>query len=169
MAVLKRILVATDFGQAADVALNYARELARTFGASLDVLHVCENVLTRGVGSDGFVLDCADLQCDVEQAARKHLDSLLSAEDRTMLHAKTIVVTSNMPALAIVDVARQTKADLIFMGMHGRESVVHLSMGSVADRVVRTAPCPVLSVRHSAREFVFSDALTRSCVSSPSS
>ena len=94
MRVLKRILVATDFGQAAEVALKYARDLARTFGASLDVLHVCENALTRGVGIDGFVLDYANLQRDLEQTAQKQLDSLLSAEDRTMLQAKATVVTS---------------------------------------------------------------------------
>ena len=159
MVVLKRILVATDFGDAAGVALNYGRELARKFGADLDVLFVCENVLTRGIGSDGFVPNYTDMQDDMERAARKRLDSVLSDEDRTELKAKAIVLTSNAPASAIVDYAKETRADLILAGTHGRGAVAHLVMGSVAERVVRTAPCPVLTVRHPEREFVHPDAL----------
>jgi nucleotide-binding universal stress UspA family protein len=159
MVILKRILVATDFGEAADVALNYGRELARVFGASLDVLHVCENTYTRGFGVEGIVIACPDLQRDLEEAARKQIDSLVSDEDRTILKAKAVVLTSNTPALAIVTYARDTRADLILMGTHGRGAVAQLLTGSVAERVVRTAPCPVLTVRHPEREFVLPDAL----------
>ena len=70
MIVLKRILVATDFGDAAEVALNYGREFARVFGANLDVLHVCDNAMARGFGADGFVTTYPDLQRDLEAAAR---------------------------------------------------------------------------------------------------
>lgn len=159
MVVLKRILVATDFGEAAGVALNYGRELARTFGASLDVLHVCDNVLTRGLGADGFAATYPDLQVEVEAAARKHLDALLSDEDRLQLRATPVVVTSNATAAAICHYAAENRIDLILMGTHGRGAVAHLLVGSVAERVVRTAPCPVLTVRHPEREFVLPDAL----------
>jgi nucleotide-binding universal stress UspA family protein len=159
MVVLKRILVATDFGEAAGVALDYGRELARTFGASLDVLHVCDNVIARGLGVDGFTVDYTTLQREVEAAARKQLDALLDEEDRTMLHAKPMLVTSSTPASAIVEYAQQSNADLILMGTHGRGAVAHFLMGSVAERVVRVAPCPVLTVRHPEREFLRPDAL----------
>ncbi len=159
MVILKRILVATDFGEAADVALNYGRELAHVFGASLDVVHVCENSLTRGFGVEGVVLACPDLQRDLEQAARKQLDSRVSDDDRARLRTKTVVLTSNTPAGAIVGYAEETRADLILMGTHGRGAVAQLFTGSVAERVVRTAPCPVLTVRHPEREFVLPDAL----------
>src|SRR5712691_5837612 len=159
MISLRRILVATDFGDAAEVALNYGREFARTFGASLDVLHVCDNALARGFGADGFVTDYSDLQRDLEAAGRRQLEALLNDEDRAMLKAKPVLVTSTTPALAIVEYAKEWRADLILMGTHGRGGMAHLLMGSVAERVVRFAPCPVLTVRHPEREFVMPDAL----------
>ena len=159
MIALKQILVATDFGEAAGVALNYGREFARLFGASLDVVHVADNAIARGLGVDGFTVDYSDLQRDLEAAAHKHLDALLDDEDRTMLKAKPVVLISGSPAIAIVQYAKESRADLILMGTHGRGGVAHLLMGSVAERVVRIAPCPVLTVRHPEREFVLPDAL----------
>jgi|SRR5262249_39159055 len=159
MIALKRILVATDFGEAAEVALNYGREFARTFGASLEVLHVAENIANRGLGPDILAVDWSALQRDIEAAARRQLDELLDEEDRTMLRANTVFVISNTPALTIVEYARKSQADLILMGTHGRGGMAHLVMGSVAERVVRLAPCPVLTVRHPEREFVLPDAL----------
>jgi nucleotide-binding universal stress UspA family protein len=159
MIALKRIVVATDFGEAAEAALNYGREFARTFGARLDVVHVCESVITRGIGIDGFAFNYADLQRDLEAAARRQLDARLDNEDRTMLNAKPVLLISNSPALALVQYATDSAADLILMGTHGRGVVAHLFMGSVAERVVRLAPCPVLTVRHPEHEFVLPDAL----------
>jgi len=66
---------------------------------------------------------------------------------------------STSPAMAIVDYAREAHSDLIIMGTHGRGAMAQLLMGSVAERVVRTAPCPVLTVRHPEHEFVLPDAL----------
>jgi nucleotide-binding universal stress UspA family protein len=159
MVTLKRILVATDFGDAADIAFAYGRELARNFGASLDVLHVADNVLARGFAAEGFMASYPELQRDVEEAAARRLDALVCDEDRAVLGARTIVRTSSSPALAIVDYAREARIDLIIMGTHGRGAMAHLLMGSVAERVVRTAPCPVLTVRHPEHEFVLPDAL----------
>ena len=64
-----------------------------------------------------------------------------------------------MPAHAITEYAKEAAVDLIVLGTHGRGAVAHLLMGSVAERVVRTAPCPVLTVRHPEHEFVLPDAL----------
>jgi nucleotide-binding universal stress UspA family protein len=159
MIALKRILVATDFGEAAGVALTYSRELARQFGASLEVVHVADNVMAGGSGADGFIVDLSDTQRNLESGALRQLDALVDEEARSMLKAKTILLTSNSPALAIVDYAKESQADLIVMGTHGRRGAAHLLMGSVAERVVRIAPCPVLTVRHPEREFVMPDAL----------
>jgi nucleotide-binding universal stress UspA family protein len=166
MIALTRIVVATDFGEAAEAALNYGREFARTFGASLDVVHVCESAMTRGIGIDGFAFNYADMQRDLEAAARRQLDALLDDEDRTMLNAKPVLLISNSPAGAIVQYARDSAADLILMGTHGRGGMAHLFMGSVAERVVRLAPCPVLTVRHPEHEFVLPDALVAAAQSS---
>jgi len=159
MVTLKRILVATDFGEAAGVAFAYGRELARTFGATLEVLHVVDNVFARGFAAEGYMAAYPALQRDVEDAAARQLDALLCDEDRAELGATGIVRASTSPALTIVEYARETSADQIIMGTHGRGAMAHLLMGSVAERVVRTAPCPVLTVRHPEHEFVLPDAL----------
>ncbi len=159
MIALKNILVATDFGEASDAALTYGRVLARCFHAKLHVLYVCENVFTRGLGSDAYVAVFPDLQKDVEDTSRKQLDELLTDQDRRDLAVKPTVITSNMPALAIVQYAKDAEVDLVVMGTHGRGAVAHLLMGSVAEKVVRTAPCPVLTVRHPEHEFIVPDTV----------
>jgi nucleotide-binding universal stress UspA family protein len=159
MISLKHILVATDFGEASDAALAYGRELARAFNADLEVVHVVENVLTRGFGAEGYVASYPELQEEVEEAANRQLTALLSEEDRRVLKATSVMLKSNTPAFALVGYAREHNADLIIMGTHGRGAIAHLLMGSVAERVVRTAPCPVLTVRHPEHEFLIPDAL----------
>lgn len=159
MIALKKILVATDFSEPSEAALSYGRELARNFGASLTVLNVVDNILTRAYGSDGIVLVDPELQREIEDAARRQVDALLFDEDRKTLGAIGVVLTSTSPSATIVTYARDEKFDLIVMGTHGRGAVAHLLMGSVAERVVRTAPCPVLTVRHPEHEFVLPDAL----------
>jgi nucleotide-binding universal stress UspA family protein len=159
MMSLKTILVATDFGEAADAALAYGRELARTFGAQLDVLYVVENVLARAYGAESYIASYPELQDEVESSARLQLDLRLTDDDRTALRAKTVMITSNSPAQTIVSYAKEHEIDLIVMGTHGRGAMAHLLMGSVAERVVRTAPCPVLTVRHPEHEFVLPEPL----------
>jgi nucleotide-binding universal stress UspA family protein len=87
---------------------------------------------------------------------------MLTAADRKDLHAKPAVRTAINSAGAIVDYAREVNTDLIVMGTHGRGAVAHLFMGSVAERVVRTAPCPVLTVHHPEHEFVVPNAVSES-------
>jgi nucleotide-binding universal stress UspA family protein len=158
MIALKDILVATDFGEPADAALTYGRELARTYGATLHVVHIVDDVYLR-LGGDAYVAVLPDLQRDAELAAQRHLDALLVDNDPDPLPVKKVTLTSAAPATAIVDYAKANGIDLIVIGTHGRRAVAHLLMGSVAERVVRTAPCPVLTVRHPEHEFVRPDTL----------
>ena len=159
MIALKKILVPTDFGEAADAALNYARALARNFGASIDVLHVADDVSSRMFAGEVFMAMPPTLQKDVEDMARKQLDARLIDNDPDPLPVRPIVLSSNAPALTIVNYAKETGTDLIVMGTHGRGAMAHLLMGSVAERVVRLAGCPVLIVRHPEHEFVVPDTL----------
>ena len=158
MILLKKILVATDFGEASDSALSYGRDLARTYGAKLHVLHVAENLFAR-YRDDGSMVVLPQMQTDVENAARKRLEGLVTDEDRTMLRAEPVVLTALGTAEAIVEYAKAHTVDIIVMGTHGRRALSHLLMGSVAERVVRMAPCPVLTVRHPEHEFLAPDAL----------
>ena len=153
---IKNVLVATDFSEPSDAALNYGRELARSFDATLHVLHVADSIFMQ-YGGESYL--APELQYDVEEAARKQLDALLDEEDRTALHAKPVIMMATAKPAAIVHYASQNRIDLIVMGTHGRGAISHLLMGSVAERVVRTAGCPVLTVHHPEHEFVLPDAL----------
>ena len=159
MIAIKNILVGTDFGEASGAALAYGRAFARAFGGTLHVLHVVDDVSTRAATAAGFGVDFEQVQREMEDAARTDLNALLSDEDRRDLRAKAVVLTSTTPALSIVQYARDAQVDLIVIGTHGRGAVSHLFLGSVAERVVRMAPCPALTVRHPEREFVLPDAL----------
>ena len=158
MIALKHVLVATDFSEASEAALTYGRHFARTFGAALHVIHVVENVMAR-FAADAYPVLLPDIQKDVEDAGEKRLQGALSSEDFSDLHALPVIRSSVSPAAAIVEYAKDAKIDLVIMGTHGRGAVAHLLMGSVAERVVRTANCPVLTVRHPEHEFVVPDAL----------
>ena len=154
MILLKTVLVATDFSEASDAALAYGRALARSFGAALQVLHVAEDLITRTIGAEQYVMGYPDAQREIEAAARQQVDALLTDDDRRDLSAKGVVFTSSRPAWAIADYAKDANVDLIVMGTHGRSGISHLMMGSVAEHVLRTAPCPVLTVKHPEHEFV---------------
>ena len=148
MIQLKNILIATDFSDASEAALTYARALAQTFNADLHLLHVMENTFLRPIPTEPLAL---------KAAVYNRLNTRLTDADRAALRARAIVEVSDEPAAVIVEYAKSFPIDLIVTGTHGRRGAVHVLMGSVAERVVRTAPCPVLTVRHPEREFVFAD------------
>jgi universal stress protein A len=159
MITLKHILVATDFGEPADAALTYGRELAGRFGGTLHVLHVAENIYFTPFGADNCAAVAPDLQRTLEESARLRLDELVLDSDGSGPPTRTVVMTSVSPASAIIDYAKENLIDLIVLGPHGRGALAHLLMGSVAERVVRLASCPVLTVRHPQHEFVSADIL----------
>jgi nucleotide-binding universal stress UspA family protein len=155
---IKNVLVATDFSEPSAVALDYGRELARTYGAKLHVLHVVEDLRWR-YATDMAPTALVGVQEDVEASAASRLDALVTDEDRQQLCAHTVALTAIAPSEAIVQYAKSEGADVIVMGTHGRNGLAHLFMGSVAERVVRLAPCPVLTIRHPEHEFIAPDAL----------
>ena len=132
-----RILVPTDFSASSAAALDYARTLAARFGASLHLLHVLENDFLRPMVADPRAADTAAL---------RQLGELLTAEERRR-GAVTVVRRSDAIAEEIVDYARSSGVDLIVIGSHGRTGLAHFLKGSVAERVVRNAPCMVLTSR----------------------
>jgi nucleotide-binding universal stress UspA family protein len=159
MMTLKRILVPTDFGEAAGTALSYGRALAHAFGATLHVLHVTQDVFAPSLGvemANGPAV--LDLQREVDSFAREELERLVQKEGGGP-PTRSLTLTSNAPAGLIVQYAKNQQIDLIVMGTHGRKAMERFLMGSVAEKVVRTAPCPVLTVRNPEREFVLADTL----------
>ena len=158
MILVKNILVPTDFGEASDVALAYGREFAMRFGATLHVVHVAEQIFLNA-GAESYASMAPDLQDELEASARARLDELLIDSDGSGPPTTRALLTTSSPAYAIVNYAREHNIELIVMGTHGRGALAHLVMGSVAERVVRTAPCPVLTVRHPEHEFIRPDTL----------
>jgi universal stress protein A len=158
MMVVKKILVCTDFSEPSAVALEYGRSLARTFGASLRVLHVVEHMATRYYIDVGYIA-LPDLEKELEDSARQQLAAIVTDDDRRTLHAEPIVRSAASAAQAIVDDARDQGIDVIVVGTHGRGGVSRVLLGSVAERVVRTAPCPVLTVHDHERALLEPDAL----------
>lgn len=147
MIALKSILLPTDFSDPSGTALTYARAFAETFGASLHLMHVIDEALF-------FAWEAPPLaREDIEASARNQLDKLLPGVDRERLDARLVLRTGS-PFVEIVRYAREQRVDLIVMGTHGRGPIAHMLMGSVAEKVVRKAPCPVLTVRHPEHEFV---------------
>jgi universal stress protein A len=143
----KRILVPLDFSDASTRALEHATAIADRFGASLEMLHVIPNpfVSTAATLYVGMPLP-QDFLDELERDARQRMDSALTVAERERVKAHSVVMSGD-PLFAIVEHARVGGVDLIVMGTHGRTGMAHLLIGSVAERVVRTAPCPVLTVR----------------------
>jgi nucleotide-binding universal stress UspA family protein len=141
-----RILVPTDFSAPSDIALEYARTLARHFAAKLHVLHVIEETpLESALGAEALVPPTPAVRTERLQNALERLSHRITEDDRRELAAKTEVVFGK-PSHTIVDYASDNGFDLIVMGTHGREGIAHLLMGSVAELVVRSARCPVMTV-----------------------
>ena len=158
MVVLKNLLVASDFSPPSAVALDYGRELARSYGATLHVLHIVLNVMVQYSPEVGMTSPV--LQENLENDAWRELEAQVTQDDRQTLNIVAAVESTVNVADGIVDYARRHAIDLIIVGTHGRSAVKQFLMGSAAERVVRTAPCPVLTVRERERDFLAPDALT---------
>jgi nucleotide-binding universal stress UspA family protein len=147
MARFTRILVPTDFSPASEAALAAATELADRFGASIHLLHVLEDPYsTSAYATEVYGFLPPGLRETWQENAEKRLQALMPRDQGTRSGGSYAVVFG-APARAIVDHAHGAGIDLIVMGTHGRSGVAHLLLGSVAERVVRTAACPVMTVR----------------------
>ena len=149
MLQFKTILVATDFSQTSEHALEYARALATSFGGTLHLLHVVPDPVIASAWSEAYAYDLTGL------GERLRLDAERQLAEKVQTIRDVVVTTEALvgrPAAIIGLTAAERGADLIVMGTHGRSGVTHFIMGSVAERVVRSAPCPVLTVRDPASE-----------------
>ena len=131
-------------------APGHLRAVAERFGASLNLVHVLEDpVVTGAFGAEVYVPETPGMHEGLYKDAMMRLEHRMPATLRRELHGTTEIIAGTA-AKAIAEYARDRGMDLIVMGTHGRSGVAHVLMGSVAERVVRTAPCPVLTVRSEA-------------------
>lgn len=144
---ISRILVPTDFSPDADAAFAYALELANALGASVDLLHVVEDPMAAGVWSSPmYTAAVTGLQINLVRDAKEQLRRCVPMIAGVRFGVFRHVLVGN-PAVEIVEMAHERASDLVVMGTAGRSGLSHLLAGSVAERVVRTAPCPVLTVK----------------------
>ena len=145
---IQRILFATDFSHNNDAALEYAFALAERFGASLQLLHVLEDpFVTDGMAAEAYISEAPALRSAMLQDAQERLRHRAAPREAAGMHIDTEVLFGH-GARTIAEYAAERGIDLIVIGTHGRTGFAHLLLGSVAERLVRTAPCPVLTVRH---------------------
>ncbi len=149
---LKRILVPTDFSDNAKLSLNYGCAFAEMFGAELHLLHVLQDLVAIVPEPGLAFLPPGDFTRELQQSAEKALAELPDAE---WSRGKQIVRATRQgpPFLEIVRYAKENEIDMIVLGTHGRGGLAHMLMGSVAEKVVRKAPCPVLTVRPEGHQF----------------
>jgi nucleotide-binding universal stress UspA family protein len=142
----KTILAPTDFSPASEVGLEYAIDLARQFHARLVLMSAVEvPALMIGPHSYETSMYLDTLRDELQQTAEKRLAEWAGIARKRTLEAQT-VLSVGAPHQLILQAAKKFKVDLIVMSTHGRTGVSHLLLGSVAEKVVRTAPCPVLTV-----------------------
>lgn len=139
------ILFATDFSENSELAFDYAMTLARQFSAKVEIVHVInEPVDLRGFYVPHVSFD--NLEKEIEEGAEKMMDKFCRAKLADFTDFTTHICTG-VPYEEILRKATETEASLIVLGTHGRSGLDHLLFGSTAERVVRQATCPVLTVR----------------------
>jgi nucleotide-binding universal stress UspA family protein len=152
MLQLRRILVPTDFSTFSRCALDYGCAFAERFGAELHLLHVVDDYFLLAPEANLALPDRDQYRKDLVDAAERELQKHPAPGACTGAVLRKIVVGTAF--LEIIRYAREETIDLIVIGSHGRSGLSHVLLGSVAERVVRKADCPVLTVRPGQHRFV---------------
>jgi nucleotide-binding universal stress UspA family protein len=148
---IRTILFPTDFSQGARAAMDYALSLSRDYNARLILLYVIQDISI----AEWYIpssISAADLVADMEKSAWKEMDKW-SAEASAQVKSTEKIVVRGVPFVEIIRTAKEKDADMIVIGTHGRTGIDHMLFGSTAEKVVRKAPCPVLTVRVAGKEF----------------
>jgi nucleotide-binding universal stress UspA family protein len=143
---IKRILHASDFSPASRSALKVARDLARALKAQLILCHAYEALPPLGGEASIPSSLFSQIMTSAREGATRQLEKLAKATRGGGVRVATVLV-EGPPAMAVIRVAKRKGAHLIVVGTHGRTGVQRMLMGSVAERIVRLSPCPVLTVR----------------------
>lgn len=150
---LHHILVPTDFSKFSEAALAYAVAFAEKFGAELHLLHVVQDLAMMVPDTVNVVPPLGPSLEQLTSAVRQALDRVVRENQLERFPVRK-EVREGSAFHEIIQYAQQQNVDLIVMGTHGRSALVHALLGSVTEKVVRKAPCPVLTIRHPEHEFV---------------
>lgn len=150
MIPIKRILVPTDFSEPAASALKWATTLAKEFEGQVYLLHVVPEPYAYPWGTELSTMPLNDILEQSEQSAEERMHQL-AAETGLPLDRVVTRALIGTPVDQILSTIAENKIDLVILGTHGRGMVGHLLLGSVAERVVRRSPVPVLTVHGDVR------------------
>ncbi len=148
---IKTILFPTDFSNGARAAMDHAISLAKDYQAKLILLYVIQDISI----AEWYIpssLSVADLVEDMQKSARQEMDKWIAEVSKQVKDVEKMVVRG-VPFVEIIQTAKERNADLIVIGTHGRTGIDHMLFGSTAEKVVRKASCPVLTVRIAGKEF----------------
>lgn len=152
MITVKKILFPTDFSPCAKHALKYALSLATLFKAKLYILYVVPK-MNVSISAGGVMYPAFKIYEDLEGKAKKKMHHLIPKRFLDQIEVKNIIVRGT-PYVEIIKSAKKHNIDLITIATHGRTGMSHALIGSTAEKVVRKAPCPVLTIKHPEHEFV---------------
>ena len=153
MTDIKKILVPIDFSDYSINALKYAISFAKSFSAEVILTYVVEPFI---YAADFTMSQAAipDIDTDTRERAYNELKKLISNEIKEELPSE-IIIRTGKPFIEINDLAAEKNVDLIIIATHGYTGVEHLLFGSTAEKVVRKAPCPVLTLREPIKGFKY--------------
>ena len=152
MPQIQRIVVPIDFSEYSKRAFRYAIDFAKTFGAEMILVYVVEPIVYPADFSFGQVA-LPSMERELQDRSSEQLSALIAKEVPEGMPARC-VIRSGKPFVEIIQLAKEENADLIIIATHGHSGIEHVLFGSTAEKVVRKAPCPVLSIRSPEREFV---------------
>ncbi len=156
---IKKILVPIDFSDYSKSALKYAVNFCKNFNAEMILIYVVEPVIYPPDFSMGQIA-IPSVNAEWDERARQELDKLAKEEIPDSVPVKTIIKTGK-PFLEIIENAGELDVDLIIIATHGRTGVEHILFGSTAEKVVRKAPCPVLTLREPIKGFKYKDGMKK--------
>ncbi|MBA4391018.1 MAG: universal stress protein [Syntrophus sp. (in: bacteria)] len=142
--MFKKILCPLDFSEFTGEIVEYAVSIARNFGAELHFLHVIPN-LNYFTPYESFLTpeNLIAIENNIEAAVDKDFDKIMNIIDMSVKK----IVKNGAPFVEIIEYVKAESIDLVVMGTHGRSGIEHILIGSVAEKVVRKSPCPVLTIR----------------------
>ena len=156
---IKKILVAIDFSDYSHSSLKYAANFAHKFNAEITLIYVVEPVIYPPDFSMGQIA-IPSVNAEWDLKAKEELEKLAKQEIPEGIKV-SIILKTGKPFLEIIDTAAEENVDLIIIATHGHSGVEHILFGSTAEKVVRKAPCPVLTLREPIKGFMFKEEMKK--------
>jgi len=157
---IKKVLVPIDFSDYSKSALKYAVNFAKSFNADIILIYVVEPIIYPPDFSMGQIA-MPSINTEWDDRAKDELQKLAKNEIAGVASVKTIIKTGK-PFVEIIETAKEENVDLIIIATHGHSGVEHILFGSTAEKVVRKAPCPVLTLREPLKGFDYKEGIKKS-------